>query len=206
MPTASSLPVHADFFADLRDQLAAFLLRDGIGVPPAADADEVCVLYLNAMRRRIEQRQRPVFGSSELRAKTLPTDLLVAVQAIEATSVAGANLNPYLSKQIRNAAYHDMLLNEWGIHHMHLGPPYATPGSFVGRRRELLFVYITTSTLYFIDLLDHEAFEDDQLVDIVHRNWPDVLAEYRQRTAPGRACPRKDREHSRRATPLASDE
>lgn len=70
------------------------------------------------------------------------------------------------------------MLLDWGITHMHLGPP--SPNDFfVGRGNELLFVMVKSSDLYLLTVEDHKSFERSGVLEIVHRNWPQVLAPYR---------------------------
>ncbi|WP_272460004.1 hypothetical protein [Polyangium jinanense] len=135
--------------------------------------------YFSEKLRRIEERPRTVVWSRELRAKELPEELRTALFAIEASSLAGLDLNPHLSKTIKKAGYNDMLLNDWGIHHMHLGPPSTGTDFFVGRRDELLFVWPTVDKLYFVDVLGHGHFSDDTLIETTHQNWPHLLEPYR---------------------------
>jgi len=46
----------------------------------------------------------------------------------------------------------------------------------------LLFVFVVEPTAYLIDLLHHGSFEDEQLIEILHGNWPSMMATW---LAPG---------------------
>lgn len=184
MSSESPLLVHANFLDDLRQILTERMRVNGIKMPPDANAGAVLVEYLNSQGRLIEMRSRQVFWSRELLARKLPPNVSLAVRAIEQASAGGSNLNPYLSMRVQKV-YNDMLLNDWGINHLHLGLPGAGPPPFVGRTGTLLYVYVAEETLYFVDVRSHESFDDQVLIEIVHNNWPHLLAKSRAVDVPG---------------------
>jgi hypothetical protein len=75
------------------------------------------------------------------------------------------------------------MLNDWGIHHLHLGPIGAGPGSRAGRTGPLLFVFVREDRLYFLDVLLHgkgqRPWTRRDLVEVIHSNWPDAIRRYR---------------------------
>jgi hypothetical protein len=177
-----TIPVHCDYFADLRDILAAKLAADGFKVEPSADAETVLVRYLNVQQRRVDLRPRGVQWSKELRAReaSLPANLRRALTNIEQSSLRGEDLNPYLSRDVvgkkKNARRSDPQFNDWGIKHMHLGEVYAEPGMIEGTH-ELLFGMVTNDALYFIEVGEHGDWADDRLFAILETNWPELLAD-----------------------------
>jgi hypothetical protein len=57
---------------------------------------------------------------------------------------------------------------------------------FVTRDGHLLFVFIAGGCAHLLDLLDHESFDDDDLIEIIHENWPEMIAPWRApRAVPG---------------------
>jgi hypothetical protein len=140
----------------------------------------ICVKYYSARKRKISKARRTVLRSPELNAMVLTADQESALNRIEADSKAGADLTPYLSTQITRLSNNDALLNDWGIHHLHLGAP-ALP--FVKRTGPVLFVRVHQMTLLFLTILDHspgcEPWIEEELIEIIHRNWPEVIARYR---------------------------
>jgi hypothetical protein len=133
--------------------------------------------FLDQSRRRIPQAVRQCVWSAELRQRTLTTDLQGPVEDIVKASEAGDDLRPFQSTRVENLGFNDMLLNDWGVQHLHLGlGPHPKRPGFVGRRDELLFVLVRPEVLYLIDVLDHESFSKMQLVEIVHGNWPALIA------------------------------
>ena len=101
---------------------------------------------------------------------------------IESMFLSGEDVNTHLSRLIKKTdqlkkEHLDLLLSGWGIHHIHFDPD---------RSNKLLFVYIKGTSVYFIDVLEHEDDEgtietwtNTGLIEIIHRNWPDVIRTYK---------------------------
>jgi hypothetical protein len=137
--------------------------------------DEVCHRYVNVGRRRVSVQPRPVHRSRELR---VPPDRAQAVARIERYARRGEDLTPHLSRRLLSAEFTDALLDDWGIHHFHLGL-VLDASHFVSGADPLLFARVTDSDFFIIDVRDHAAFADQDLLEILHSNWPDTLAGYR---------------------------
>jgi len=82
----------------MRDALVGLLNADAYGVDPATAPDDALKLYLNVRRRRISPGARTTARSRELAARALPAPLEAVVQAVEAKSLRGDDLNPFLSR------------------------------------------------------------------------------------------------------------
>jgi hypothetical protein len=137
--------------------------------------------FYNWQNRRVSIRPRAVHISQALRAKNR-NEVVVLADKIK----KGEDLNPHLSERVETVflatpkdpglRYRedlDLLLNEWAIHHLHISTILQTNG-FVERGRELLFAAFRHDDAYLIDLLDHKAFEDENLVQIATTNWPNA--------------------------------
>jgi hypothetical protein len=72
--------------------------------------------------------------------------------------------------------FNDRLYNDWGIHHFHLGNVFKD-SSFMTRTDDLLMARISESAFYAIMIGTHESWSDDQLVEILHQNWPELIAD-----------------------------
>jgi hypothetical protein len=210
--------VVSDFANDVLEHFTDLLTKDGFGevktALAAAAADDlarhnvelnaphwVCMQWFNLRRRRLTARPRTVIVSRELGSKKLPQDQIDALNRIEAASKAGEDLWPYLSRSVDELEYNDAMLNDWGVHHMHLGAP-ARPGEFVKRTGPLLFVLARPDELYFIDIFAHGSWADEDVVEILHTNWPALIARSRLNsmlTLAGPQPTRKEREQLRKA-------
>lgn len=79
----------------------------------------------------------------------------------------------------------DLMLYDWNIYHFHLSNEKELSGSseevyFYQRTGALLFVYnkINDNNAYFLDISKKHIFSNQNLLDIINNNWPDLLNEY----------------------------
>lgn len=181
--SSDAVPVDADFIGDVRRQMLALLRSSGFDASEHMDASRACRLYFNARKRRIEPRVRKVHFSRELQGRAAGLADCHGIEAVRCTSEAGGNLNPFLSTRIEDLECDDLLLNDWGIHHLHLGTwRRKRRKGFVGRSSSLLCARLEPNAAYFIDIIAHKpssSFADDSLMAILHGNWPDLLERYR---------------------------
>jgi hypothetical protein len=174
--------VVADFQADLGRGIVDIVRSAGFEVPVNCDTETACTMYANLMFRSIPPQPRAVLSSVELLGRKLQPDVAEAISKIAACSLSGGNLNPYLSTNLHDPAFQDPLFNEWRVHHLHLdladGAPARVPG-FVRRSGELLFAFVTSSKMLFLDVGRHGEWCDKRFVEILHANWPDEIAPWR---------------------------
>jgi hypothetical protein len=190
----ATIKIEMNFVEDVRARCAQELVTLGYTLPsssgdPHKNAHDTCVDYWNAMNRRIPVRPRAVHWSKELRARepSLDPEVRNALAAIEQESGNGEDLNRRYSKSLKKLQYNDLMLHDWGIHHLHLGLAIEKDGFFVERTGDLLFVLRRDDDLYLLDVRAHGAWTDADLVEIVHTNWPDTIAQYRLKGLTGPA-------------------
>ncbi|MFO0578924.1 MAG: hypothetical protein U1A78_33390 [Polyangia bacterium] len=173
--------VIADFCEDLRCQVNLQLADRGVAVPAGLNAERTLHFYLNLELRTLRPRPRKINWSDTVLGKRLLPVQSSVVKEIAAKSAAGDDLNPFLSDKLKTKpGYHDRMLNDWGIFHLHLGGIKVEPDGFTTRSNALLYVYPQPDALYLLDVLEHgESFGDIHLVEIIHRNWPDIVAQYK---------------------------
>lgn len=85
------------------------------------------------------------------------------------------DVHKYLSKKLYESDYNDMLLNDWGIYHFHLGIPGAGE-KFAPRTGKLLFTLISKEDFYCITIGNHGDWNPQNLLEIVHKNWQTFLS------------------------------
>lgn len=173
------------------DDLRANLLRsiEALGYePPTADPSALgaAETFYRLSRRLISPTPRRCHRSDVLRQRALPAWQARAVLEITGRLDRGEDVQRFLSRQTKDGAAqtkHDLLLNDWGVHHLHLGSELGSTApeadGYVTRSNALLYVYVRPRDAYLLDVKDHQAFEDLDLVEILHANWPDVLEPYR---------------------------
>jgi hypothetical protein len=164
-----------DFFHDLADLLKSELTTHGYDLPPAMSDEPLIRGYLNVLHRSIPTRVRRVLESSEF---VCPAELAPGYAEATRKATAGESLVAHQSRRLDDIEYNDPLLNDWGVHHLHLGTTRESHG-YVARTGPLLFVRATDDCLYAIQIYGHGAWSRREIVEILHRNWPESIEKYR---------------------------
>jgi hypothetical protein len=173
------------------------------------DAHGLLVVYHNWMNRLVKPQPRTVHMSKAFQQNPLivqrASDLAQIIDDIE----QGRDLTKYLSRQIVRAVVHalgqpprpnlDLMLNDWGVHHLHISTQVEADG-FVLRDRHLLFAVFRPQAAYLIDVMQHGDWARDHVLEVMAREWPNegviyelkgVLGLKRQVTECARATQRK---------------
>jgi hypothetical protein len=184
-----------DYYRDIEDILRSDLAAAGYSLPSTLSRDEVFEAYFNTAFRRIEPRPRAVECSKEL---ICPSGFEDGLQAIREKAERGLRLQPHQGKEIADPLYSDELLNDWSIHHLHLGTVVEADG-FVTRTKPVLFARITQECVYMIQIWDHGAGAGDvwtkqEMIEIIHENWPASIAQFRIKGSLGLKQSLTDRE------------
>jgi hypothetical protein len=187
-----------NFWSDLRSYISSQLTTFGYQTPSPKelreqdrapevrknatehyDSHRLITHYFSILIRRIPRANYQIFVSDTIKNDAQKLALAIL---IESMFVSGEDVNSHLSHLVKKIdqlkkEHLDLLLSEWGIHHIHFDPD---------RSNELLFVYIKGTSVYFIDVLEHEDDEgtietwtNTGLIEIIHRNWPDVIHAYK---------------------------
>ena len=148
--------------------------------------------YLEITNRRIPARPRTVLFSQEAQeslgslkrkhAKKGSEDTVEAwrtVFHIRHLLTEGKTVTAFLTKNVTRLKSRDGLLWDFGMHHFHLVRRIDKEG-FVERSSYLLYAIVTADSAYFVDIRPHPEFggrgwSRQDLRDIVHKNWPDLL-------------------------------
>ena len=147
-----------------------------------AGDEELLTAYYNAMRRIVGAWPRTVHRANGFVSPQDP-DQARALSTIEQKLRNGESVVPHLSRKIRDLSYNDLLFNDWGIHHFHLGATVEADG-FVKRTCPLLYVVLgdtidfhnTGNTdAHLLTVMGHNDFATQVLVEIMHENWPGLL-------------------------------
>jgi hypothetical protein len=95
----------------------------------------------------------------------------------------GGDLKPHLSRNVLvgiepegKTPHHrrrdlDLLLAEWGVHHLHMSDREESDG-FVERTSDLLFAVVNREDAYLVDVYPHGSWADRSVVETIVRNWP----------------------------------
>jgi len=165
------MSIDIDFRKDYSLILKEELSSMGIGIDQTIPIDEIPYIYFNFRKRMIPKQPRMVIKANDF---TCPADLISGLDNLERKIIAGDDLTSHLSKSVsRNYEGTDDLLNDWGIHHLHLG--INMENGFVERTKPVLFCVVTEKYIYFIAIKLHGEWTDQSLLTTVYRNWPDLI-------------------------------
>jgi len=178
-----------DLERDLRKHMLARMVPDPNGELAQLPLNSLLIRWFNWRDRFVMIRPRRVHISKELGSSHQAVEHRVPLRVIRSEVTNGDDLSLRLSRRIRypvsskaaSAALGsrvdlDLLLADWGIHHLHLSP--TNDGARTG---ELLFSILRPDDAYFISIGDHNSWNDEELIRIVVRNWPSanlVLGSY----------------------------
>lgn len=174
--------LNANFVADWISFLREELICSGawsVTEITALDDRDVRDRYFDACRlhRRIPATPRKLRVAEEF---TCPEAHLAGWQSLRHEVQTGTDINPRLSTRHASLSNPDGLLSEFGVHHFHLGTGQAPESpTYVARTQELLFALVTDTDFCAINVYDHRSFGDQSVLDIIHRNWPELISRYR---------------------------
>ena len=180
-----------DFEQDLRDQIMAELPHKPADIPAlrSLHISELLIAYLNWRYRFIPKMPYRVHTSTVLNAKLPIQDSgqNAALKSIRTALAQGDDVTPHLSRGVKNGVVltpppkrprkdMDLLVNHWGVHHLHLSTVIEADG-FVTRTGPLLFVAIRKSDAYLLDIVDHgkghpDAWTQQHILELMAAEWP----------------------------------
>jgi hypothetical protein len=112
-----------------------------------------------------------------------PGHLKIGFEQVIGEIAQGVDLSPRASRKQREIkVFVDKMLADWGIHHLHLGTALIEKGrnkGLIQGDKEILFVYMTYDCAYIIGIYDHSSWAKEEILQIVHDNWPELIEVYR---------------------------
>ena len=132
---------------------------------------EIPVHYFNAQQRRIPARPRQVSIADIFEC---PAEHQAGWNSLQQKITQGQDLSPHLSKFIDDVGKNDLMLSDWGVYHLHLGTKLK--GRYINRTGPLLFARVTGDSFYAISVYTHDDWTDAEIVEAIHRNWPESIA------------------------------
>ena len=137
--------------------------------------DKIAILYFALQQRIIEIKPRNVLISQEF---LCPQELEAGLELIKNKIRNGENIRPNQSRLLKKIDNKDGLLFDWDIHHLHLGTNIESDG-FVNRTGPLLYVRFDDENAYLLNVESHGAWTMQELLKIIHRNWPQSIENFR---------------------------
>lgn len=168
----------ADFKTDWHEQLLEQMRSVWGDQVDRIDGEDVPFRFFDSLRRDISTKPRLLKISDDF---VCPVVLEAGWTNLQRKIDAGEPLKPHLSKAHWSFSNQDGLLDDWGIHHFHLGiePDPAQP-EFVMRTGPLIYAFVTEDTFYAINTYEHkdQAWARDEVVEVMHRNWPEAIQQF----------------------------
>jgi len=169
-----------DFYSDWIGVLRQEIEKFGFNIPSGSRNEQIAIWHFDLKSRLITSRPRLIEKSSGF---SCLAEFNAGLSFLENKILKGEDLTPHLSRKVstdknKNLFFHDGLLNDWGIHHLHLGTNYDNRGFIVGNN-QVLFAKVTDCKIYFIDILTHSDWAKQKVIEILHSNWPELIDRYR---------------------------
>jgi len=165
-----AMKIETNFIKDIAISFRVELERYGYKNIPD-DNDGIVNAYFKVMHRIISFVPRRIEKSD---AFLCPPELIHGLEILEYKITKGENINPHQSKGIMDIKENDPLLNDWGIHHLHLGIEKEENTFFINRTGPLLYVFFTEDTAYFLNVFSHGQWTNKSLLNILDRNWSEL--------------------------------
>lgn len=171
------MPIYDQLQVAVREYIFRRLPPDGTGELSAMSLRDLLTTFFNSQGRLIPARIRDCHISAEMLASPkYITEHSGALKTVISMIETGSDLTPHLSKKagIAHAPSaedkqpgsrddRDLLLGEWGVHHLHLAPKHAD---------DLIFAMFTKTDAYLIGVYDHRSWGLTEVLKVVVRNWP----------------------------------
>lgn len=169
--------------ADLMDRVEAVIrehvlacVPDTAGRLATMDLRGLLSEYGTWRARLVSPTPRRCHFSAELAADPKATKRKADLDTLIAKIEAGEDMGPHLSARVRqghdpNAPSlaarkdRDLLLADWGVHHLHLTPKHGD---------DLVFAVFRPEDAYLIGLYSHRDWARRSVLETLIRNWPDA--------------------------------
>ena len=163
------MEVEINLFSDVADGVRRMMSDAGYDVASIEHDDhKALVAYSKWNRYVVAPRPRRVFKARGFETLGHTSGLMMLENAI----VDGEDLSIYMTKTVANVVAKDPLLDHWGIHHFHLGTELDARYGTMRRTNHLLFCRIDDDNAYFIKVASHGSWYQQEMLEILHQNWP----------------------------------
>jgi hypothetical protein len=160
----------------IRQHLLASLPADPTGTLSSKNLPDLLIVYFTWRGRLIPARPRKVHESGALNASPKRSDHQSALESIVRKIERGDDLRSHLSRAVEVAfdpkgkKDRDLLIGDWGIHHLHLGTAVEADG-FTKRTGDLLFAVFGPADAYLINIYEHGKWALRDIIEILVREW-----------------------------------
>jgi hypothetical protein len=157
-----------------------------VAILKAKSGSELLIIFLNWQCRLVAPTPRRVLRSGAFDANPIAKQRAVAIAMIIEDIEKGNLLAKYLSrsvsvgfslprdpekKELSRRKDLDLLLNDWGIHHVHISSEVEADG-FVKRSGPVMFAIFKPETAYLIDIVGHGDWACERVIRVIVETWP----------------------------------
>ena len=174
------------------------LIKAGFRLPKEA-TNGYLPLLLNMKKRLIEPRRRTVYFHS---AMSVPENNKNGFITLVNKMKLGGDINGYQSHHLERADFHDDFLNDFGLHHFHLGETIQKTGKYkryMERTGNTVFAKVDQDEVYLLGVFAHNSGEknfiyaDEQLLKSLYEEWPHLLEQCQVRGVTGHSLSPQER-------------
>jgi len=179
------MSVHIDYVAQLRDEMVRALptqSRREKDAFAALDVHQQAWRFMNWQSRLVHPHPRQVNRATGFDDLPAVQANRTAVEALLTRLARGDEVSANLSYDVmqgyclhppgkKDGPDFDLLLNEWGIHHLHLGQEPGKRG-FNARSNELLYIIFGRGVAFVLAVGPHGLWTSRDLIEATVRSWP----------------------------------
>lgn len=148
----------------------------------ALDVGEQAWRFLNWQSRRVHPHPRQVYEANGFESLPGVQKRRQEVDILLQSLMRGDDVNAYLSKDVeqgycihrggkKDGLDFDLLLNEWGIHHLHIDSAPGRDG-FKRRTDDVLYAMLGRGAAYVLAVAPHGAWTSRRLIAAAQCSWP----------------------------------
>lgn len=187
-----------NLYGSIEDICKQQLVKAGFRLPKKTP-NGYLPLLLNMKKRIIEPRKRAVHFHSAL---SVPENNRSGFTTLINKMKLGHNINGYQSHHLERIDFHDDFLNDFGLHHFHLGETTQKTGKhkhYIERTGNTVFAKVDQNDIYLLGVFGHNSgekefiYSDEQLLRSLYNEWPYLLEKFRVRGVTGHALSPEER-------------
>jgi hypothetical protein len=186
-------PYTKEAIVNLKESVRQWVLRelpydsadaDLVAYLNGLDAHGLLVVYHNWMNRLVRPQPRQVRKSRAFEQNPIFAQRKSDIDQIIADIEEGRDVRKYLSRDIKIPVQNprkkskgrrrdlDLMLNDWGVHHLHISTQIE-PNGFVKRDGPLLFAVFKPQVAYLIDVMKHRDWTRVHVLEVLATEWSD---------------------------------
>lgn len=164
-----------DLVQDWQDIMLEDIRKEGLSFSLTQPRDTLIIRYFTYLRKQGPKKPCTIFKSREFYC---PPQLRKGLKQIETLLKRGEDISLYLSKDVENLK-EDLMFNDWGVLHLHLGDTLDKKKNLIKRTGPLLFIYFKDAEAYFINIFQHKEWTKKAVIQTIYDNWPDLITPFK---------------------------